>query len=105
MNVRLDHQNLRIRLSAEEFAELRAGKRVHMTTRMPGLRFRAEVEQGEEAHVRFGHFADGFLLVAPSAELTALAARLPSKEGLEWRVAVDAQNALLVSLEVDAGFC
>lgn len=104
MNVRLDHQNLRLRLSAEEFAALRAGERVHMVTRMPGMHFRAEVEQGD-GHVRFGHFADGFLLRVPEAELTAFAARLPCKQGLEWRIAADAENALIVTLEVDAGFC
>jgi hypothetical protein len=104
MNLRFADNSLRIRVTADEFAQLHAGQSLALQVSLPrGHEFRLKLNQGS-GDWQFDSDPTGLWLSIPRAELAALAQRLPSKEGIAHGFAT--QHAeLQISFEVDAGYC
>ena len=99
MNLRFAAHSIRVRVAAEEFTQLHNGKALSLDVPLPrGHVFRAKVTQGHEW--LFDTDPTGMWLTVPHDELMALAADLPSKEGITHGFATD-HGELQVSLEVD----
>lgn len=101
MNLRFATGSIRIRITAEEFADLHAGKSLGLEVSLPrGHVFRAKLNQVTAAEWQFDSDPTGLWLSIPRAELSALAQQLPSKEGVLHDFATH-QGKLQISLEVD----
>lgn len=82
MKLQLASDALRLRLTAAEFAQLRAGGTVAADLPLPNqVPLRVRFEAGEAFAVLE---APGVCLALPRADLAALEARLPCRDGLEY---------------------
>lgn len=105
MNLRFAPHSIRIRTTADEFAQLQAGKSLGLEVTMPrGHAFRAKVNQSNTGDWLFDSDPTGLWLSVPRAELDQLAQSMPSKEGVTHAFGTS-HGELQISLEVDAGFC
>jgi uncharacterized protein YhdP len=100
MRVQQQQQILRVRIQEAELASLLAGESVVNATRWPdGERQRQRVALGEK--LTWQREPDGWCLSIPAAEVKALAARLPSKDGLAWSLADGEGPALDIRFDID----
>ncbi len=105
MNLRFAQHSIRIRTTADEFAQLHAGKALGLEVPLPrGHAFRAKVNQSNTGDWQFDSDPTGMWLSIPRIELDHLAQALPSKEGVVHSFGTN-HGELQISLEVDAGFC
>lgn len=95
MRVQQQGQALRLRIDEAELARLLAGEAVDNTTRWPDGRAEAQRVALAEA-ARWQRADDGWRVELPQAEVRALAARLPSREGIAF-----ALEGLDVTFDVD----
>ncbi|MFT3752573.1 MAG: hypothetical protein QM800_06745 [Paludibacter sp.] len=101
MNLRFAAHSLRIRVSADEFAQLQAGKSLGLEVPLPrGHVFRAKVNSGSTGDWLFDSDPTGLWLTVPRVELEQLGQALPSREGVMHGFATH-HGELQVSLEVD----
>ncbi|MGC3979656.1 MAG: hypothetical protein QM808_00165 [Steroidobacteraceae bacterium] len=100
MNLRFAAHSIRIRMSADEFAQLHAGKSLGLEVPLPrGHAFRAKVNQSS-GDWQFDSDPTGLWLSVPRVELNSLAQELPSRQGLLHAFNTQ-QGELQISLEVD----
>ena len=105
MNLRFAPNSIRIRTTADEFAQLHAGKALGLEVSLPrGHAFRAKVNQSNTSDWQFDSDPTGLWLSIPRGELDALAQILPSKEGVMHGFGTQ-QGELRICLEVDTGVC
>jgi hypothetical protein len=101
MNMRFAENSIRLRVTSDEFAQLRIGKAMALEVSLPrGHLFRAKLNMATNGHWRFDSDPTGMWISVPRNELDALADDLPSKEGIVHAFAT-AHGELEVSLEVD----
>ena len=101
MKLQLDGQHLRLRIDEDELSRLLAGDVVVARTRFAGrfavdatLRIDDRVAPTLEGGI------DDWRFVLPAGEVRALAARLPTRDGLGWMLSPGA-DALEVRFDVD----
>jgi hypothetical protein len=100
MRVQQQEQSLRLRIDEAELATLLAGGTVENATRWP---------DGRDEHQQLALAAQhawrrddgGWRMELADAAVRGLAARLPSREGLSFRLAVPGGGALQVLFDVD----
>ncbi len=80
MKVQFDTGRLRLRVGNAELAALRAGDTLVVALDWPGRPWRLALIAGD--NLRFEITDGGVALVLPRADLDALAARLPARDGL-----------------------
>lgn len=100
MNVRFSANGIRLRISAEEFSDLRGGAPIGLEVSLPrGHVFRAKLNaSGIDWH--FDSDPTGLWISIPRSELETLANQLPSKDGVSHQFDTN-HGSLGVSLEVD----
>lgn len=102
MKVQMQGQSLRVRVSEAELAKLQAGETADNLTRLPGgAMCRQEVGVVEDDEPALVATRDGWTLHLPRALLGPYVARLPCRDGLVFRLPVDAGAELEVDFEVD----
>lgn len=100
MNLRFDAHGIRVRLGEGEFARLLAGETLAMAVGWPGgIRWGVTLVRGGALAVDADD-TQGVRIVVPGHELEALAGRLPSRDGLDYRLEAPAGPLTLV-LQVD----
>lgn len=100
MNLRFATHSIRIRVSADEFNQLRSGKSLALEVPLPrGHAFRAKVNQSV-TDWQFDSDPTGLWLSIPRKELDTLANALPNREGVLHGFSTN-HGELQVSLEVD----
>lgn len=100
MNLRFATHSIRIRVSADEFTQLRSGKSLALEVPLPrGHAFRAKVNQSG-SEWQFDSDPTGLWLSVPRAELESLANALPTREGVIHSFPTQ-QGDLQISIEVD----
>ena len=101
MNVRFSDRALRIRVSRAEFEQLLSNRAVTLDLALPhDHSFRVSVRSGAVGGWQLDSDPTGLWLSIPHAELTALAAALPSKEGVTHTFTTHGAEAQL-AFEVD----
>ena len=101
MNFRFASRSIRIRISDDEFSQLRSSKTLSLEVALPGHHiFKARVSIAADSDWHFESDPTGMWISVPRAEIDALADGLPSKEGIEHSFETFKEN-LLISLEVD----
>jgi hypothetical protein len=99
MNLRFATHSLRVRVSADEFEQLKSGKSLGLEVSLPrGHVFRTKVNPANEW--MFDSDPTGMWLNVPRSEIDALSAALPSREGIMHAFGTQ-HGELEVSLEVD----
>lgn len=99
MNLRFAAHSIRVRITADEFAQLQGGKSLGLEVSLPrGHVFRAKLNPA--ADWLFDSDPTGLWFNVPREELDALAAALPSRQGIMHTFSTNHGN-LEVSLEVD----
>lgn len=100
MRVQSEGQELRLRIYEAELAELLGGKAVENRVHWPDGR--TEMQKLRlAAAAGWSRDADGWRLELPEAEVRALAARLPSREGLHVTLPGTQGDSLNVLFDVD----
>jgi hypothetical protein len=100
MRVQLESQTLRLRIDEAELAQMLAGGMAENRTRLPDgrqetqqLRLAGQLGwQRDDAHWR---------IALPDADVRALSARLPSREGLHFGLATPEGGTLEILFDVD----
>jgi len=101
MNMRFAENSIRLRVTGDEFAQLRIGKTMALEVTLPqGHLFRAKLNMALTGDWDFNSDPTGMWISVPRKEIDALADELPSKEGIEHAFATQ-KGELQVSLEVD----
>lgn len=101
MNLRFAENSIRLRVTGEEFAQLRIGKSMALEVPLPhGHLFRAKLNMANNGNWHFDSDPTGMWFSVPRKELDSLADELPSKEGI-GHAFTTAKGELHVSLEVD----
>jgi hypothetical protein len=100
MRVQLQGQSLRLRIDEAELAELLAGGTVENVTRWPdGRNERQQLVLAAQYGWRRG---DGnWRMELSDAAVRGLAARLPSRDGLSFELALPGEGVLEVLFDVD----
>ena len=100
MRVQLEGQTLRLRIDEAELAQLLAGAAVENRTRLPDGR--AEIQQLHLAtHLGWQRNDATWHIELPKIDVTALSARLPSREGLHFELPMPDGETLQVLFDVD----
>jgi len=101
MNFRFASNSIRVRISNDEFSQLRSGKALSLEVQLTGHHvFKARLSASPDGQWRFDSDPTGMWVTVPRAELEALAQSLPSKEGIDHAFETS-KETLMVSLEVD----
>jgi hypothetical protein len=103
MNVRLQGDQLRFRISPDEMEQLLKGQPLVERTYLPGgqqLLYSA-VADGDIASIRLTSLTGGFILHVPSPALQRLAESLPSRSGITAIQALENGHVLSLAFEVD----
>lgn len=101
MNMRFAENSIRLRVTSDEFAQLRIGKTMALEVPLPqGHLFRAKLNMAPNGHWHFDSDPTGMWISVPRQDIDALAGELPSKEGVAHAFATQ-KGELQVSLEVD----
>jgi hypothetical protein len=101
MNLRFATNSIRVRITAEELEQLRAGKPMGLEVPLPrGHVFRAKINLVSDAEWHFDSDPTGLWLSLPRSEIDTLANELPSKEGMSHTFSTH-HGDLEVSFEVD----
>jgi hypothetical protein len=102
MNIRLAHNALRYRVTRSELDGLLAGRSLALEVSLPrNHAFRTSVRPALLGGWQLESDPTGMWLSVPRLDLEALAASLPSKEGIEHRFIDVKGSGLLVTFEVD----
>lgn len=100
MRVQQQSQSLRLRIDEAELARLLAGDAVQNETCWPDGRIeRQRLALAEQ--LDWQRDGDGWRVTLPASEVHALAARLPSRDGLSWEIPVPGGEALRILFDVD----
>ena len=100
MRVQQREQSLRLRIDEAELARLLAGQEIRNETCWPDDRIeRQRVTLADRLDWRRDD--DGWRVALPEADVRALAARLPSRDGLSWDMPVPGGEALHILFDVD----
>jgi len=101
MNFKFAHNSVRVRVSSDEFAQLRSGKGLFLEVQLPGHHvFKARLSTSPDAQWHFDSDPTGMWITVPRTDIESLAQNLPSKDGIDHAFETS-KDALLVSLEVD----
>jgi hypothetical protein len=100
MRVQQQEQSLRLRIDEAELAGLLAGGTVENATRWPDGRVERQ-RLALAAQPGWQRDGDGWRLALADAAVRELAARLPSRDGLSFELAVPAGDALRILFDVD----
>lgn len=100
MNLRLETDNLRLRISTNELKQLLDCGRVESATPLPGGALHYGIVLADDMHWQLDGNARRLQLTLPRAALLAHQATLPSKAGLAHTLAC-AGNPLTVHVEID----
>lgn len=100
MRVQLQEQSLRLRIDEAELAALLAGGTVENTTRWPDGRDERQ-QLALAAQHGWERSGDGWRINLADAAVRELAARLPSRDGLSFELAVPGGGALQILFDVD----
>ena len=95
MKVQFDGQGVRVRLAVAELAALREGATVEASAPWLGSVWLLRLAAGDALAVE-----DGVRVTLPRADLDALSARLPAKDGLRY-IVDGASGSLELTVEVD----
>jgi len=100
MNFKFAANSIRVRISTDEFSQLRSGKTLSLEVPLTGHHvFRAKLNLSiDQWH--FDSDPTGMWVSVPRAEVEALGEALPSKDGIEHQFVTN-KDDLTVSLEVD----
>lgn len=100
MRVQQQSQSLRLRIDEAELARLLAGDAVQNETCWPDGRIeRQRLIPAEQ--LDWQRNDDGWCVTLPAFEVRALAARLPSRDGLSWEMPVPGGEILRILFDVD----
>ena len=101
MNLRFATHSIRVRVTSDEFAQLRVGKPMGLEVPLPhGHLFRAKVNMAANGDWHFDSDPTGMWISVPRNELDNLAQGLPNKEGIAHAFNTH-HGELQVSFEVD----
>lgn len=101
MNMRFSENSIRLRVSNDEFEQMRLGKTMSLEVPLPrGHKFRCKLNVAANGHWLFDSDPTGLWVSVPRRELNSLAEALPSKDGIAHAFATN-EGELNVSLEVD----
>ena len=101
MNMRFSENSIRLRVTSDEFAQLRIGKTMALEVSLPqGHLFRAKLNMATNGHWHFDSDPTGIWISVPRRDIDSLAEDLPSKDGVVHAFATQ-KGELQVSLEVD----
>lgn len=100
MKVQQQGQALRLRIDESELAQLLAGSRVGNQTQWPDGRMERQQLMLADSHGWQRHDS-GWRVMLAEAEVRALAARLPSRDGLSLTLPVSGGEPLQVVFDVD----
>lgn len=101
MNVRFAENSIRLRVTNDEFEQMRLGKAMSLEVPLPrGHAFRCKLNVTANGNWLLDSDPTGLWVSVPRSEINALAEALPSKEGIEHAFATN-DGELQVSLEVD----
>jgi hypothetical protein len=101
MNFRFAPGSIRVRLSNDEFSQLRSGKTLSLEVCLPSHHvFRARVSAAAGGEWHLDSDPTGMWVSVSRSDVEFLAEDLPSKEGIE-HVFETAKDKLVLSLEVD----
>lgn len=108
MTLRLSRNRARFRVSRDELSRLEGGSVVEETTCFPGrmaLRYRIETVDDlslpPKHPLKLELRGNWLTLSVTRGALAALRAKLPSKEGIDWKEQAQPGVTILYSLEVD----
>ncbi|MCW4454844.1 hypothetical protein OK348_08540 [Flavobacterium sp. MXW15] len=102
MKIQMQRQSLRLRVSEQQLAALRAGEAVENLTRLaPGAVCRQVVTATDDGPACLEISPVVWSLRLPRQALEAYAARLPCREGLGFALPTGDEEVLQVSFEVD----
>ncbi len=102
MRIQYDVQQLRVRIDEDELAQLLAGTPLQATTIASAhWRITARLHLHDQPAPRLDGDASDWTLHLPAADLRALAARLPSRDGLDYLLPVDNGDPLRLLVDVD----
>jgi hypothetical protein len=88
MKLQIESQRLRIRIDEDELAQLLGGKPIEVKTRFAGaFTIGFALTTTSDPNARFAGQASRWEISLPHAEVEALAARLPSRDGLNFTLA------------------
>ena len=98
MRLQFDGERVRLRVGHADLAMLREGGIASVALAWPGIEWRAEVRVGSDLSLQI---ADAVVqLTLPRTDIEALAARLPSRDGLRYRIDLSS-GPLDLRFEVD----
>jgi len=101
MNFRFAPNSLRVRVSGEEFSQLRNGRTLSLEVFLTGHHaFKARVSVANDREWHLDSDPTGMWISVPRSDIEALSESLPSKEGIEHLFETSRDN-LILSLEVD----
>lgn len=100
MRVQWQEQSLRLRIDEAELATLLAGGTVENTTRWPDGRDERQ-QLALAAQHGWRRHDDGWRIDLADAAVRELAARLPSRDGLSFELAVPGGGTLQILFDVD----
>jgi len=101
VNFKFSVNSVRVRISQDEFDQLRLGKTLSLEVPLTGHHlFRAKLNISADGQWHFDSDPTGMWISAPRNEVDTLAENLPSKDGIEHTFTTH-KDELVVSLEVD----
>ncbi|GAB2561041.1 hypothetical protein ISP15_15780 [Dyella jejuensis] len=100
MRVQLEGQALRLRIDETELTRLLAGDAVENRTQLPDGQVEAQQVRLASCIAWRRHQA-GWRIELPEAQVRALSERLPSRDGLQFELAVTDGHALQLLFDVD----
>lgn len=102
MKVQMQGQQLRLRISEAELVRLQAGEVIVNLTRMPGgITCRQHLLLGDAAQPALIAEPGGWRFLLPRMRLADYVVRLPCREGLALRLALEDGEVLDIEFEVD----
>lgn len=102
MKVQMQGQALRVRISEAELARLQSGETAGNLTRLPGgATFHQEVRLVDDGAPSLLATGRGWVFNLPRGVLEPYVARLPCRDGIEFRLPVGEGVELAVEFEVD----
>jgi hypothetical protein len=101
MKLQLEGQQLRVRVSEAEFAQLLAGTALEAAVQLPGTVWTWRAQPVAEGDLRATAEAASLQLLLPLQLLSDYQKRLPCRDGLEAEQTVSDAPPLRLSFEVD----
>ena len=102
MNLRLSPNNIRFRVTQDEFEQLLSGRAVSMELALPRDHiYRASVRPSVLGKWQLEKDPTGLWLTVPAGDLNMFSESLPSRQGLEHAFELSNGGVINVTLEVD----